>query len=420
MRIRRQILLVCLALGLPLAAVAASGAHVRAHAATTLPTIGGRQPAPSLFGLNTGTFDPSVSFKATFGLAKQHGGRWLHFTAGSIHWANGKPNYDALDFEVTQTRKRHMGVLLSLGGAASACSIPSLKSNPKHCPPKTTHDLRAYKKFLTSEVLRYRHDVTYYESWTEPNHSSTWPPKPNPGQYARLLRTQYSVFKSVNKRDHLHLKLIFGGSNEFSSTSSTPGVIAVLPFTHSVLAHLGGTRAFDAAALHAYIYPPNEPPSTTMYVNVAGIPTAAGSNGPYPNQGCDTSPWCQMNWPQELSAYEQEFQNHGYGTVPLWLTEFGWPGNAKPNGNYFPSNAVQAQNLREAYGDLKQLPFAKAAFWFNLLDYQPGLPPCTSSTPPSKLCNPDPAFFAHYGILTWQGQAKPAATVFKSLSASYR
>ena len=47
---------------------------------------------------------------------------------------------------------------------------------------------------------------------------------------------------------------------------------------------------------------------------------------------------------QELAAYEQEFTNHGYGAMPLWLTEFGWPGNAHATDNYHPSFSAQASD----------------------------------------------------------------------------
>jgi hypothetical protein len=47
----------------------------------------------------------------------------------------------------------------------------------------------------------------------------------------------------------------------------------------------------------------------------------------------------------------------------------------------------------------------QAAFWFNQRDYQPGDR------------NPDPAFFAHYGLLFNNFAAKPAAAVFTRFAA---
>jgi hypothetical protein len=258
-------------------------------------------------------------------------------------------------------------------------------------------------------LLRYRNVVDYWESWLEPNHKSFWPSGPNPQQYANLLRAEYQVFQSVNRQYGLHLKLLFGGPSDFSIIPGSPGGMPVLPFVHQVLSDLNGARGFDAIALHAYRFPPaTTGPSVKDWDSVQGIPAASGSSGPYPAEGCDTSPWCQMSWPHELAAYEHEFANHGYGQMPLWLTEFGWPGSPTASDSYHPDYATQAADLSEAYGDLLALPFVQAAFWFNLRDYQPG----------SR--NPDPEFFAHYGLLQYHFTPKPAAGVFEQLASQNR
>jgi hypothetical protein len=179
----------------------------------------------------------------------------------------------------------------------------------------------------------------------------------------------------------------------------------VLPFVHTVLEDLHGAHVFDGIGLHAYRFPPARTgPWVADWDSVQGIPSAPGAAGPYPAQGCDSPRWCQMTWRQELSAYEQEFTNDGYGQMPLWLTEFGWPGNSRATDAYHPSYASQAQDLGAAYADLLSLPFVRAAFWFNLRDYQPGDP------------NSDPEFFAHYGLLQYHFAPKPAVTVFERLA----
>ena len=47
------------------------------------------------------------------------------------------------------------------------------------------------------------------------------------------------------------------------------------------------------------------------------------------------------------------------------------------------------------------LSFVQAAFWFNQRDYESGA------------ANPDPGFFAHYGLLFDDFTPKPAAAVFE-------
>lgn len=371
--------------------------RVVAHGASVLPYMG-PSPSPSLFGINTLGYDHNYAlFKQGPPTARNMGARWVHFTNASAHFTNGQPNWTTLDWQITQARKLGLGVLISLGGTPNACS--QSVSNTWDCPPTTPGERYAYSLFLRSELVRYRNVVQYYESWLEPNGRS-WA---NPAQFAALLQTQYQVFQQVNSQYHTNLKLIFGGPISFSTVPGSGGGMGVLPFTNQVLNDLHGARVFDAVGLHAYRFPSNNNAPATLnwgpsalewdYVGGLSFPFGVGCTG--------GAIWCQMTWPQELRAYEQLFENHGYGQVPMWLTEFGWPGTANPSTSLYPSFNTQAQYLSQAYSDILSLPFIQAAFVFNLRDYEPGLP------------SPDPAFFYHYGLLQYGYQAKPAANVYE-------
>ena len=120
-----------------------------------------------------------------------------------------------------------------------------------------------------------------------------------------------------------------------------------------------------------------------------------------------TPVWIRNTWTQQLQAYEQEFTAHGYGRPALWLTEFGWPGDVTPSGDYGPSLATQAADVAQAYEALESprpLSFVQAAFWFNQRDYETGA------------ANPDPGFFAHYGLLFNDFEPKPASERCSSVS----
>ncbi|HZU60355.1 MAG TPA: hypothetical protein VE983_05285 [Solirubrobacteraceae bacterium] len=391
----------------PLIVVAASGAHsgrgLAAHA----------QPKPSIFGLNTATLDSNhPNAKKDFSRASQLGARWVRLTDDNIQWQHGKPDYSTLNLQIRLAQAQGLGILISLGGDPNACSIHPTPSNPAKCPPTSAKNLQVYKQFLQQELLHFSSDVTYYESWIQPNEPGRWPPEPKPAQYAALLKAQYSVFQAVNKKHGLHLKLLFGGPVNFSigPGGSSKSGIAVLPFTHAVLGDLSGQKPFDGIAINGYRLPPaTRPPTYSAFDDIQGLPAAQGAHGPYPAQGCNnTGTWCKMTWPQELSAYEQEFMNHYATQLPMWVTQFGWPGSktvppGQPADDY-PSYAQQKQDLTEAYGDLLHLGSVQAAFWYNLRDYQPGVP---SSAPP---------FFAHYGLLQYNSTPKPAGNKFKSLS----
>jgi hypothetical protein len=365
----------------------------------------GAEPSPSLFGVDTAVYDSSqVYFSRGIPAARALGARWDHFTAGAD---TGSGSFGALDREVREARSQGMGVVISVGGVRSACSLRPQPANAHACPPTTAKDLGSYRVYFRQLVLRYRNVVQYYESWTEENNSSSWLPGPNAVRYAALLQAQYSVIQTVNRQYGVHLQLLFGSPSGFSILPQTRGWVAVLPYTRRVLRALHGRRAFDGIALHAYRFPPGGyGPSVPAFDYVGGVPVARGASGPFPQDGCSSSPWCQMTWPQELSAYEQEFDDAHYGLPPLWLTEFGWPGNAVANGTYFPDEATQAADLAAAYADLLNLPFVKGALWFNLRDYEPGY------------SSPDPSFFYHYGLFGYDYTTKPAATEFQALAAA--
>jgi hypothetical protein len=371
---------------------------------SVLPSMGA-SPNPSIFGINTlGYVSTTANYNRLLPTAKSMGTHWVHFTNASIKFSStGQPSWGTLDDQVTEARKLGLGVLISLGGTPTACSVSPRPTDFTECPPTTPADLSAYSTYLRSELVRYRNDVQYWESWLEPNGGTYWRGGANPQQYASLLQTQYAVFQQVNSTYHTDLKLVFGGPISFGTAPGSAGAIAVLPFVNDVLNDLHGARAFDAIGLHAYRFPArstapatlNWGPSADEWDYVDGLSFAD-------SDGCAGGAlWCQMTWPQELEAYEQVFENHGYGETPLWLTEFGWPGTATPTTALYPSFATQAEYLSEAYTDLLRLPFVQAAFVFNLEDYTPGL------------VSPDPAFFYHYGLLQYGFAPKPAANTYE-------
>jgi hypothetical protein len=363
---------------------------------------GSREPAPSIFGIDTGTFDSKPSdYTKDVPAARALGARWAHFVLGP-QTATG--NYKSSDYWVNQATTHHMGVVLSFGGIQKACSKST--SDVHGCPPTTSAELTTYQRYVTQILTRYHKHVDYYESWTEPNHPSQWGGNVNPAQYAAVLKAQYQAFQKFNSQ-HPHsgpggssMKLLFGSPNDFGIAPGGSSE-AVLPFTQQVLDALGGQRAFDGAALHAYRYPPAVyGPNDGKCDYVGSAPVTLGSS-------CANG-FRKLNWSDELTAYEQLFQSHGYGQTPLWLTEFGWPGGTNPNcyskAGFCPSEAAQDADLKAAYDDLLRLSFVQGALWFNVRDYQPGL------------STPDPGFFYHYGLLNYNYSHKPAANDFKALA----
>ena len=365
-------------------AALADARGVRSHAPLHL----GVQPAPSLFGINTGTFDSSEArLSRDYPTAVALGARWLHFTGDSIKYVRGRISFALMDREVDRARSLGLGVVISLGGIRGACSVTPAPADSTNCPPTSAHDLAVYGDYLRVLVRHFAGRVRYWESWVEPNHTSMWPGGVSATQYAALLETEYRAIRAAQPQD----ELMFAGVADFGIADGSPNGVAVLLYTDQVLGDLHGARAFDLVALHAYRFPPTLAPNDRGWTHYSTSPV-----------------WRQNTWTQQLQAYEAEFTAHGYGTPRMWLTEFGWPGNANATTNYFPSLQAQATDVAQAYRDLEspRLSFVQAAFWFNQRDYQPGLH------------NPDPAFFAHYGLLFNDLTPKPAAGVFERYAAA--
>lgn len=385
---------------------AAALAQARDPAGHQRPASTRGQPKPSIFGIDTSTYDSKKGdFFKNLPAAQALGARWIRWTLGP---KSAVGDYAAAGYLVNQTRRRGMGIVLSFAGIPEACSRRPMPANVRDCPPTTPRDRRRYEAYVRRVLVHFRGEVTYYESWRNPNLKGSWSPRPNAEAYAALLRADYATFQSVNHRDHLHLKLLFGSPDNFGLLPQHHGSIAVLPYTHNVLADLHRVKAFDGIALHAYRFPPGKfGPFAHGYDRVDNVPIPPRARGPFPAEGCDTTPVCRMTWAGELRAYEQEFKDHGYGSEPLWLTEFGWPGNSVPNGPYYPSTAVQARYLKQAYAVLLKLHFVQGAVWFNVRNYQPGVK------------TGEPTWFYHYGLLEHDFQRKPAGAAFAALARAH-
>lgn len=345
---------------------------VLAVAAATAGARGVRQPPPSLFGINTGTYDDDYGrFLRDLPMARSLGAKWVEFSGANIKFVRGRPDFGQMDRQVARAHSQGLGVMIALGGIPRACSVQPRPQDVTTCPPKTKKDLRVYASYLRQLLTHFRGRVDHYESWLEPNHASFWPNTPNAAAYARLLQTEYRVFRSTDRHRN---NLIFAGIGgpEF-------------PYLEAVLDALHRRPAFDLVGYHAYHYPPTSPDVPNWSTSTSGKSQ-------------------QLDWPGELMAYEDAFTAHGYGRPRMWLTEFGWPGNAANSGDaYKPNEQSQAEALARAYQLLRfdpRLSFVQAAFLFNIRDYK------------LNFSNPDPEFFGHYGLLHNDFSLKPATDVF--------
>ena len=89
---KRRPLLAIIAGGLLVTAAAAAAAAQSSPSRAALAALRpGVQPPPSLFGINTGTYDTSEArLSRDLPTARRLGARWVHFTGDSIKYARGR------------------------------------------------------------------------------------------------------------------------------------------------------------------------------------------------------------------------------------------------------------------------------------------------------------------------------------------
>ncbi len=232
--------------------------------------------------------------RAELALMKRAGIAWFRadFTWGYFEPADNQWRFERYDTLVASARQFGIRIL------------PILCYNVDWAFPAHEH-LDKWCDFVRTVVSRYRSDITHWEVWNEPN-IGFWKPKPNPEEYARLLKATYQAIKQVAPE----AQVVYGG---------TSGVD--LRFIRSTL-DAGALEFFDVLAVHPYRYP--RPPE------VAGI-------------------YEDLRAAIELTAAAGREK-------PLWITEFGWPTHINPaaqDPDFLPSLIRYAARAR--FGERRRL-----------------------------------------------------------------
>jgi len=279
--------------------------------------------------------------------------------------------WSATDRVVTAAHLRGLKVI---GGLAY--SPPWAR--PTSCPADTTHCLPAhvddYARFAAASVARYganspdpalRASVTAWSIWNEPNGSDFSRPRPDPAQYARMLKAAYPAIKA----EDASATVVTGGT---SPAGDAPDGSEYAPATWVGLLYLNGARgSFDAVGHHPYSFPTNP---------------------------LETHPW---------NAFTQTLDIHGVmtyfgdGTKKIWGTEAG---AATGTSSVAVSEADQAQFVHDYYEgwNTTYADFTGPLLWFSHRD---------SGTDPS-------AWLDNLGLLHHDGTAKPAYAAYQAMTGA--
>ncbi len=178
---------------------------------------------------------------------------------------------------------------------------------------RTERGRRAFAAWAEHMARTYRDTVRYWEVWNEPN-IGFWKPKPNPVDYAALLKATYPEVKRGNP-DAVVVAMCTAGID--------------YKFIEAVLKQ-ETVGFFDAVSVHPYRYP-RAPEKGASLVG-------------------------------DLRRLMALLDRYGAGQVPILLTEIGWPNQEDKRG--LPEN-VSADYLARMHILLTQLPTVRAVFWYD-------------------------------------------------------
>lgn len=184
------------------------------------------------------------------------------FSWGSVSWADGKWNYSRQDRVVEEAERAGCELLIPL--------VYSVK----WADPAYRH-LDKWGEYVDKTVSRYKDRIRYWEVWNEPN--LKWD-KPNPGEYATLLRESYKRIKAIDPK----LTVVYGG-------------LSLIPFDYlEATLKAGAGKCCDVMNIHPY----------RERMNTMGAFEAYAA---------------------DIDSVRRMMTRYGIGGMPLWSTEMGWP-----------------------------------------------------------------------------------------------
>lgn len=216
-------------------------------------------------------------------------------------------------------------------------------------------------------LWRERQDIPYlpiraWQIWNEPNLRAYWPKRPNARQYARMLVAASRQIKRVDRR----AEIVTGGMPE-----SRYGVPLMKYLTQ--LYRAGAARGFDTMAINPYARDHRELVAT-------------------------------------LKKVRRLMNRFGDRRAPIWITELGWsddgprrPLRAGPRGQ-----AVRITRSYSAASKLRRKLRLRGIVYYSWRDARPYPPDFRD------------LWGLHTGLLTLEGQPKPAFHAFQSAIARLR
>jgi hypothetical protein len=293
-------------------------------------------------------------------------------TWDAIELAPGKYDFSIYDALVALLAKHHVRYFPVLLGVPNWDARRVRLYYGQHPPPA---HFNQFANFAAMIVRRYGPGGSFWklyptipytpievwQVWNEPNLVTYWPPRPDPPQYAQLLRVTYKAIKGVDP----HADVVTAGMPYFGPPPSP----TALGFYDAVF-RAGALRSFDSIGFNAY------------------APTPASALA-------------------HVEAVRALMNRYGLRQRSIWLTEFGWASDGPPSPYTARGGIDQRNRLIAFMHDIAryrgQLRLRGIMLW------------SWADTPSSEIGGAD-YWGIHAGLYTLSQKAKPALSAFASAS----
>jgi hypothetical protein len=213
----------------------------------------------------------------------------------------------------------------------------------------TPQDPATLGRFVQTLTSRYRGRVAAVEIWNEENHGGETGGRVDPAHYARMLKASYAGAKAGDP----NVIVVMGGLAPTGVVDYTKAVDDTV-YLDALLAIPGVRQSYDV--LGAHIYPMANPPETLW---------SEGKPGPGDKFNNHDSFYFRR-----IEALRKIMVARGEGDKQMWLTEWGWGSDFRPDG-YQEFNTV-TQEMRAEYevGAIRMMreryPWMGVTFLWNL------------------------------------------------------
>lgn len=263
-----------------------------------------------------------VDLDQTLSWAKGTGVEWIK---QQVEWTNieqapGEYNWYELDRIVSKANEYGFNLMLSVNHAPAWTRTDSLEYGPPHDPAE-------FGRFMRVLAARYAGQVAAYELWNEPNLRREWHGEPlDPALFVTLVREGAGNIRVVDPS----AKIVSGAPAVTGINDGETAVDDRVYLQGMVAAGVG--EWVDGIGVHPYGFanPPEERWNDPVH--------QTDSHNDHPS----------FFFRDTLEDYRAILVEGGLESLPLWVTEFGWPstdglGSVDASGREYARNVTEEQ-----------------------------------------------------------------------------